>query len=113
MFKSGEDWWHDAYIGLTEQEWDVYAIGYKMAGDLIVQHMENIEKNNLVFPIVFLYRHYIELRLKEIINNGYLLLNIKNDNQIHYMKEHNIDKLWNETKNIIRKALQDQAKHYV
>jgi len=113
LFKSGEDWWHDAYIGLTEQEWDVYAIGYKMAGDLIVQHMENIEKNNLVFPIVFLYRHYIELRLKEIINNGYLLLNIKNDNQIHYMKEHNIDKLWNETKNIIRKALQDQAKHYV
>jgi len=77
-----------------------------------VKHMEYIEKNFLVFPIVFLYRHYIELRLKEIIKNGYLL-NINNDNQIHYTKEHSIDKLWNETKKIIKEALQEQAKRYV
>jgi hypothetical protein len=111
LFKSGEDWWHAACIGHFDQGWDAYAFGYKMAGDLIVKHMEYIEKNYLVFPIVFLYRHYIELRLKEIIKNGYSLLN--SDNQIHYTKEHNIDSLWNETINIIRKALQNQAKHYV
>jgi len=35
LFKSDEDWWHDACIGLIEQEWDAYAIGYKMAGDLL------------------------------------------------------------------------------
>jgi hypothetical protein len=113
LFKSGEDWWHAACIGHFDQEWDAYAFGYKIAGDLIVKHMEYIDKNYLVFPIVFLYRHYIELRLKDIIKNGYLLLNINKHNQIRYTEKHNIDTLWNETIKLIRKALQQQAKHYV
>jgi hypothetical protein len=114
LFKSDEDRWHDACIGHFDQGWDTYAFGYKMAGDLIIKHMDYIDKNYLIFPIIFLYRHYIALRLKEIIKNSYSLLYINNNNnQIHYTEKHNINILWNETIILIRKALEHQAEHYV
>lgn len=52
----------------TPQNWGMYTIGYKEAGDLLLQYALNVGRQNvLVYPIIFLYRHYIELQLKEII----------------------------------------------
>lgn len=49
--------------------WDTYATGYKEAADAI---MERIIANpawidTYLYPVMFLYRHYLELRMKEII----------------------------------------------
>jgi hypothetical protein len=43
--------------------------GYKLAGDVLVQNLvgEPHDHDNLVYPILFCYRHYVEITLKEII----------------------------------------------
>jgi hypothetical protein len=43
--------------------------GYKRAGDILIQTAlaERYDRDNLVFPALFNYRHYIELALKAII----------------------------------------------
>jgi len=43
--------------------------GYKRAGDILVQQVlsDRADRDNLVFPALFNYRHYIELALKAII----------------------------------------------
>ena len=48
---------------------DDYATGYKEAADLLVSGMETRQSTGtyLAYPVMFLYRHYLELRLKEIV----------------------------------------------
>ena len=49
--------------------YDDYAIGYKEAADQLVTGMRvgQTADANLAYPVMFLYRHYLELRLKEIV----------------------------------------------
>lgn len=77
-------------------------MGYKEAADNIVSYILNnhIYPDYLIYPIVFLYRHYLELQLKLIIRNGnkygYKLLNKLKE----YGNCHDINKLWKECRNI-------------
>jgi hypothetical protein len=66
-----------AYLSDGLGDWDVYAEGYKIAGDIVVQYIIDNDRNqySLVFPVVFLYRQYLELRLKELIFSSSHLLN--------------------------------------
>lgn len=81
-----ENWWH-------------YIDGYKEAGDLLLKIAQGGGRQNvLIYPIVFAYRQYIELQLKEIIVNNRSYLGIhKAFPRIHY-----IDELWQ----ILREDLQ-------
>ena len=52
--------------------WSLYTSGFKMAADELVAHLgEESSAPHLshfvVYPIAFLYRHYLELRLKEML----------------------------------------------
>lgn len=49
--------------------WDTYAAGYKAAADAMMEHViANPGWIDLhVYPVMFLYRHYLELRIKEIV----------------------------------------------
>lgn len=49
--------------------YDDYAIEYKEAADQLIAGMEVGESTgfHLTYPIMFLYRHYLELRLKELV----------------------------------------------
>ncbi len=49
--------------------WGLYAIGYKKAGDVLVEHVagDRGEADALVYPIVFSYRQYLELMLKDVL----------------------------------------------
>ena len=68
------DWHLNAWVRV--KDWDTYAEGYKNAADLIVinaaQKRANID--SLAYPVVFLYRQYLELRIKEflIVSSGLL-----------------------------------------
>jgi hypothetical protein len=44
-------------------------MGYKLAGDVLVQNLvgQPRDHDNLMYPILFCYRHFIEIALKEII----------------------------------------------
>jgi len=45
--------------------------GYKRAGDILIQTAltERYDRDNLIFPALFNYRHYVELALKAIIED--------------------------------------------
>jgi hypothetical protein len=110
LFKTDKDWWNNAnldYFPLSIQL-DLYAKGYKEAADIIVNHVneEKSFQDILVFPVIFLYRHYIELILKDIIRDGYNLLGENKD----FPQHHKIKELWIETRKILEKIIIDCPK---
>jgi hypothetical protein len=65
--------------------------GYKLAGDVLVGNFlgEPRDHDNLIYPILYCYRHYIEVALKEIVEKhgqwiGITLSKI----------DHNLPELW-------------------
>ena len=78
-----------------------YVLGYKEAGDRLVQSL--LENNHhidlVIFPTVFLYRQYLELRLKQLLIEGNRLL----DRSFVLPKKHRLDALWYECKSLLKK----------
>lgn len=49
-------------------QWHWYPDAYKQAADKLVDQIEgHSHEDRLIFPIIFLYRHFVELKIKEII----------------------------------------------
>jgi hypothetical protein len=73
VFISGEDWWMNACVNWGGG-WTLYAIGYRNAGDALVERVEQDrgEADALVYPIVFCYRQYLELMLKDTLMEAHL-----------------------------------------
>ena len=74
--------------------------GYKEAGDRLVQSLlENDRYLDLViFPTVFLYRQYLELRLKQLLIESSRLL----EKSFVLPKRHRLDALWYECKSLLK-----------
>jgi hypothetical protein len=85
-----------AYLHNMFQEFSSYAEGYQIGAIKLIDclDMTRNDKDFLVYPIVFLIRHYVELRLKEIIQG----LNYCIDNSKDFPTGHNIDFLWKDFK---------------
>lgn len=100
LFISGDDWYHNACLNVLHDNLDLYVTGYKEAGDRLVKSTmeDRSHQDALVFPTVFLYRQYIELRLKQLIYKGNQLLDMHSS----FPKHHHIDKLWQECKSILK-----------
>src|SRR5690349_6290949 len=87
----------DWYAG----DWQAFPFAYKAAADALVDRLE-IERGNhtvvpddrFVFPILFLYRHFVELQLKSLI----VQLDQFTRQPIGRMTTHNILVLWNHIK---------------
>ena len=96
LFKGDSDIALNADISHWNKDLHGYAKGYKEGADYIVKGViENPRSvafniSYLVFPIVFLYRQYLELRLKEIILLGTRLKGKPEG----FPKHHRIDELW-------------------
>jgi len=84
-----------------------YVLGYKEAGDRLVQSlMENDRHLDLVvFPTVFLYRQYLELRFKQLLMEGSRLL----DRSFALPKHHRLDTLWYECKSLLKQIEPNMA----
>jgi hypothetical protein len=93
----------DPYISLGPlgDNWAKYISGYKHAADILVDKIiDNTSITELLaFPIIFLYRHFIELSLKLIIRYSYQLY----DNQSDYEQIHSLEKLWKDCRLIAEK----------
>jgi hypothetical protein len=106
IFKSGEDWRYNACLNCSNDQLEVYTIGYKEAADRLVKSVvENrYMLDALIYPICFLYRQYIELRLKEIIRSGRTLL----ENGAGFPQHHKLQPLYLTAKEIIKKAFSEE-----
>jgi hypothetical protein len=78
------------------QEFGSYASGYQIGALKLLDHAltESRDRDFLIYPAVFLIRHYIELRLKELIQGlNYCLKQTKD-----FPTGHNLQHLWNDFK---------------
>ena len=106
VFCSDDDWQANACLNWSHDPIELYAIGYKEAGNRLVEFVltNTRAQDILIYPIVFLYRQYVELRLKEIIKEGRILLEEGND----FPKHHKIWDLWCVAKNISIKVFENE-----
>lgn len=93
LFKEDEDWWNTAIVGQSGGV-SLIADGFLQAGDLLVEHVAStqMDQDSLVYPIMFSYRHYLELKLKTVIVDARSLLGHCGA----YPTGHNLWKLWRE-----------------
>jgi hypothetical protein len=66
-------------------------LGYKRAGDMLIQNAlaERYDRDSLIFPALFNYRHYIELALKAIIEDHGAFAGVSLGS-----KNHKLPELW-------------------
>ena len=71
LFVEREDWDYNAVLNGQRDNLSLYAVGYKKAGEILVELVVESRKDHdlLVFPIAFVYRQYLELRLKQLIRD--------------------------------------------
>lgn len=93
IFGPNQSWRNNAYV---EPDWLAYVLGYREAADSIVENAEELGVDLLVYPVMFLYRHYLEIGLK------YDLIVLK-----RYFREpsklpthHRLDMLWQEVRSL-------------
>jgi hypothetical protein len=101
LFQSGDDWWHNACLNYDLDDWELYIKGYKRAGDVMADYIKQTtcDQDSLIFPIVFVYRQYLELRLKVLIKDCRELFDEPSD----YMRGHALGPLWAECKRLLKK----------
>ena len=100
LFRSDNDPQSDAWLNWALTGWDAYASGYLEAANLLSEKvLETGQRTDtLIYPVAFLYRHYLELRLKELITQGRKLL------AGEPTLTHALDVLWNSVRLILEKV---------
>lgn len=73
--------------------------GYKQGADLMVERAleDRVALDVLIFPIIFCYRHYIELSLKHLIANYGAIVGVSS-----LWKTHDLSTLWNTVKVVVK-----------
>ncbi len=100
LFGPDSDWWHNARLNVFGIDINAYAIGYRQAADFLVERVsqERRYQDTLVYPIAFLYRQYLGLRLKQLVHLSKILLDHpRAERNLH----HGILKLWQEYRGIL------------
>lgn len=91
----------------------IHADAFKQAADMIVAGLSEgryapFPCDVFFFPIAYLYRHAIELLLKDAIGYGTRLCVIRRSEQLdEILDSHNLYKLWNQLKPAIREVWPD------
>ncbi len=111
FFTTAEDWWNNACLNYSPYGWTLYARGYKDAADLLVSYVEDGRRSQdtLVYPILFSYRQYLELALKELIKDARSLEGIDEP----FTKTHRIDELWGVCQSLLHKISSDEPIEYL
>lgn len=81
--------------------WSTYAIGYKKAADIVVDQVNDGVgyQDFLLYPVMFLYRHYLELAIKNLIFMSWRLLSIEPDDDL---RAHDIQRYWSKCDALLR-----------
>ena len=102
-----KDWWNNACLNYMRggNTWTGYSMGYKNGADILCNHVDLTQRSQdtLIFPIIFLYRHYLELIIKEILSDCAKIL----EEDIKF-KHHNLSSYWEMVKSNCSRAVEDE-----
>ncbi len=87
-----------AHINRWTADWMIYAEGYATAAELVVAHTTRVDRNRVVYPVIYLYRHAIELALKYTLVIARKLLNEPGGLQ----KGHGLNNIWCQVRPLLR-----------
>ena len=87
IFTENSSWRHNAFV---EPDWGLYVLGYREAADSIVDQAQEFGVDLLVYPVMFLYRHYLEISLKHILIVLWRYFGESSKLPAH----HRLDRLW-------------------
>jgi hypothetical protein len=88
-------------VNFSGDEMHFYITSYGEAADLLVGRLRELRQRGhspddfLTFPIMYLYRHQIELLLKLLVRDGSLLAGKPFEGKLGFPKGHHLIKLWN------------------
>ncbi len=98
------------FTDLMAGRWSIYADGYRRAADALVDRVEGEPPDDIfLLPIVFLYRHFVELTLKDLFLRLVSLCHIGIDPK--RVTTHKLIPLWEFVKahlNCIREEMHDK-----
>jgi len=96
LFGAGADWQANACVSSIDPAM-AYQDGYRSAALHLANHVFESERGQdyLVYPIVYLYRHHIELTLKSIIDASVFVTDYTlTKNDLDALGRHDLAKLW-------------------
>ena len=106
LFKSTKDWQNDSILYKSRDLWLYYAEGFKLSAELIEKELidKQEDRDLLIYPLLYLYRHYIELKCKEVIAVGKEILGTEN-----YLPKggHDLMTLWTNAHNTLKAVWKD------
>ena len=108
LIRSDFDPWFNVCLNYTHDQLALYVSGYRRAAEILNKHVLESRVaglDTLVYPIIFLYRQYIELQLKSLIKDGGILL----DSPEYVPKTHDIKKLWRQCRKILEKVYEEDS----
>lgn len=79
--------------------------GYKEAADILTQNLcetSGRSIDGLVYPICYLYRHYVEIFLKDIIEMCGRIYDIEETEEFLAKRSHSLSNLWNKLKEYLK-----------
>jgi len=102
LFNSEGEFWSSASLYYHFDGWGAYAVGYKEAADTIIQSIIDDRRifDPLVYPIMHLYRHYLELQIKGLILSSQKLMFKKRQ----LPQIHDLNKLWQLCDELLREV---------
>jgi len=107
LFGPDQDWWHNACVNWSSFPWEGYISGYKQAADILVNHLGTSRGtlDTVVFPLLFLYRQYLELHLKDLVRRARKLLSREAPTK---KLDHRLLPLWRELRGMIEEIWPDE-----
>jgi len=92
LFEEGSASPDTAWIHPTARDWHQYAFGYQAAYEKLFESWDtsSFTPDSLIYPIAFLCRQYVELRLKDLVQMCHALLDLPKN----WEQNHKIDYLW-------------------
>jgi hypothetical protein len=109
LFSGSGDWNAEAVLGVFDGNGLYeYATAYKDAADALVEGVlsHRLVADSTVYPVLYLYRHYVELILKGINHIGEQLHKTPNQS----LEGHRIDDLWQTVRPQLEQAFPEAAK---
>lgn len=84
----------------AQHQWLPYQTGYMDAADILVKHYDHRSPstNSLVYPIVFLCRHHLELVLKELIRDSE---GLRQEPFTHW-DSHDLTQMWPPIRDVVK-----------